>query len=465
MLAQTAQVEAPALQVAPPSELPGSELPPAIERRGGFYIPLKLKVAFTIFAGVAWLCFSVWLSRTWIRTLAEDITLPLAILVITGIALIPGYLNIQLITSILVDRPRPLRMDVEFPDVALLIAAYNEEASIVETLDYVMAADYPGSFEVVVADDGSMDRTRELVAAYAARDPRVRLLEAKHGGKSSALNAALATVRAPLVATIDADTLMMPYSLTRLVARFVASPSDTVAVAGAVLVRNSRVNLLTRAQEWDYFLGIASVKRGQALLQGTLVAQGAFSVYDAFALRLAGGWPNRIGEDIVLTWRMLLHGGRTVFEPTAVAFTTAPSGWRAFARQRRRWARGMIEGLRDHGVRLVKRMDFYSHAVAGNFLFPLLDATFTLAFIPGILLALTGNFAIVGPMTLIVLPLNAVLGGAMYLYQRRVFAEVNLRVRQNRRGLFFYFFCYQYVMSPISLAGYVLEMVRARRRW
>jgi biofilm PGA synthesis N-glycosyltransferase PgaC len=232
-----------------------------------------------------------------------------------------------------------------------------------------------------------------------------------------------------------------------------------------VLVRNSRTNILTRAQEWDYFLGIASVKRGQALLQGTLVAQGAFSVYDLTALKLAGGWPNRIGEDIVLTWRLLLQGGRTVFEPTAVAFTEVPSEWGAFARQRRRWARGMIEGLRDHGWGLLKRLDFYSHAVAGNFLFPLLDATFTLAFIPGIVLAMTGNFAIVGPLTLIVLPLNALLGGAMYLHQRRVFAAVSLRVRQNRRGMLFYFFFYQFIMSPISLAGYVLESVRARRAW
>ncbi|HEV7584690.1 MAG TPA: glycosyltransferase family 2 protein, partial [Solirubrobacteraceae bacterium] len=176
-------------------------------------------------------------------------------------------------------------------------------------------------------------------------------------------------------------------------------------------------------------------------------------------------WPNRIGEDIVLTWRLLLQGGRTVFEPTAVAFTEVPADWAAFARQRRRWARGMIEGLRDHGWGLLKRLDFYSHAVAGNFLFPLLDATFTLAFIPGIVLAMTGNFAIVGPMTLIVLPLNALLGGAMYFHQRRVFAAVSLRVRQNRRGLLFYFFLYQYIMSPISLAGYVLETVRARRAW
>lgn len=293
----------------------------------------------------------------------------------------------------------------------------------------------------------------------------MRLLAVDHGGKANALNAALATIEAPLVATIDADTLLMSYSLKHAVARLLVSPPDTVAVAGAVLVRNSRQNLLTRAQEWDYFLGIASVKRGQSLLQGTLVAQGAFSVYDTTALKLVGGWPNRIGEDIVLTWRMLLQGGRSVFEPTAVAFTDAPAQWRAFARQRRRWARGMIEGLRDHGFALLKRLNFYSHSVAGNFLFPFLDATFTLAFIPGVVLAATGNFAIVGPMTVMVLPLNALLGGVMFFHQRRVFATVNLRVRKNRRGLFFYFFCYQFMMSPISLAGYLLEAARRRRTW
>jgi biofilm PGA synthesis N-glycosyltransferase PgaC len=113
----------------------------------------------------------------------------------------------------------------------------------------------------------------------------------------------------------------------------------------------------------------------------------------------------------------------------------------------------------------VKRLNFYSHSVAGNFLFPFLDATFTLAFIPGVVLAATGNFAIVGPMTLMVLPLNAVLGGVMFFHQRRVFATVNLRVRTNRRGLFFYLFCYQFMMSPISLAGYVLEAARRRRTW
>jgi len=446
------------VRAAPPAEGEG-------RARRNLYIPLKLRVALTVLAGVLWVGFSLWLSRRWISALGDDLTVPGAFLLIAGIALIPGYLNIQLLSSILLDQPPALRFDVPFPEVALLIAAYNEEQSIAETLDYALRNDYPGRFQIVVADDGSSDRTREIVAAYAARSEHVRLLEVDHGGKAEALNAALETVAAPLVATIDADTLLMPYSLKRAVARLAASPSDTIAVAGSVLVRNSRDNHLTRAQEWDYFLGIASVKRAQALLQGTLVAQGAFSVYDATALKLAGGWPNRIGEDIVLTWRMLAQGGRSVFEPTAVAFTEAPADWRSFARQRRRWARGMIEGLRDHGFGLLKSLNFYSHSVAGNFVFPFLDACFTLAFIPGVVLAATGNFAIVGPMTLLVLPLNAVLGGVMFLHQRHVFSAVNLSVRKNRRGLLLYFFCYQFVMSPISLAGYVLETVRARRRW
>jgi poly-beta-1,6-N-acetyl-D-glucosamine synthase len=436
-----------------------------VERRRRIYIPLRLRVAATILAGVLWVAFSLWLSRSWIRTLGVDITTPLAVVVIAGIALIPGYLNIQLLVSILVDRPPPLRLDLSLPRVALIVAARNEQESIAETLDFALRTEYPGDFELVVVDDGSSDRTREIVSDYALRDPRVRLVAAAHGGKAKALNAALETVEAPLVATIDADTLLMPYSLAHAVSRLVSSPPDTVAVAGAVLVRNSRDNLLTRAQEWDYFLGIATVKRGQALLQGTLVAQGAFSVYDATALRLVGGWPNCIGEDIVLTWQLLLQGGRSVFEPTAVAFTDAPTTWRAFTRQRRRWARGMIEGLREHGLGLLKQLNFYSHSVAGNFLFPFIDATFTLVFVPGIVLAMLGNFAIVGPMTLLVLPLNALLGGVMFYHQRHVFRSLDLRIRKNKRGLLFYFFCYQFVMSPISLGGYALEAVRARRAW
>jgi hypothetical protein len=99
-------------------------------------------------------------------------------------------------------------------------------------------------------------------------------------------------------------------------------------------------------QEWDHFLGIASVKRMQGLYQVMLVAQGAFSLYRTQALLQAGGWPDAIGEDIVLTRRLIRQGARVYYEPSAVAFTAAPARLIHLARQRARWARGMIEGIR-----------------------------------------------------------------------------------------------------------------------
>ena len=114
----------------------------------------------------------------------------------------------------------------DWPMLVTLLAVGCSTHPIADTLDYALSADYTGPFDIIVADDGSTDLTGEIVSEYAASDPRVRLLEVEHGGKANALNAALAIVSAPLVATIDADTLLMPYSLRRLVARLTASPPD-----------------------------------------------------------------------------------------------------------------------------------------------------------------------------------------------------------------------------------------------
>jgi biofilm PGA synthesis N-glycosyltransferase PgaC len=366
--------------------------------------------------------------------------------------------------SMISDKPRPLTFDHDYPAVTLLIAAYNEEAQIRETIEYALAQDYDGPLEILVADDGSTDRTCE-VALAAATDARVRIVTTLHAGKSEALNAALHTVRSPLVATIDADTLLMPYALRHAVARMLCSPPDTVAVAGSVLVRNSRANALARIQEWDYFLAIASVKRQQALFQGTLVAQGAFSLYRTGAVQQVGGWPNKIGEDIVLTWALIRAGGRTVFEPSAVAFTDAPVKFRHFVRQRQRWARGMIEGLREHGRGLLGSRRMYVHSVAANCLFPYLDTVYTLAVPTGIALALTGNFLIIGPMTAAVLPISLTIALTMLIRQRTIFRSLGLRIRRNLLGFALYVLVYQLVMSPISVSGYAKELLGARRVW
>ena len=155
----------------------------------------------------------------------------------------------------------------------------------------------------------------------------------------------------------------------------------------------------------------------------------------------------------------------TSFEPTAVAFTEAPTSVAHLARQRRRWARGMIEGLRTYGVALLRRHAPYAHSVAANVIFPYLDVAFTFAFLPGIVLALTGNFAIVGPMTLAVLPLNLLLAAIMYRRQRTSLHEAGLHVRRHLLGFLGYVFLYQLLMSPVSVAGYTQELLHLGRRW
>ena len=138
---------------------PAAEKLPEHHRR--FYIPLKLKLLLVAFFSLAWVGFSLWLAIPWIEELGKSITVPLAAALIAGIAIIPGYLNAHLISSLLIDKAPPLRFDVDFPAITLIVACFNEEEVIEETLDYATSQDYPGEFRILVADDGSSDRTVE----------------------------------------------------------------------------------------------------------------------------------------------------------------------------------------------------------------------------------------------------------------------------------------------------------------
>ena len=234
-----------------------------------------------------------------------------------------------------------------------------------------------------------------------------------------------------LVITLDADTLLHPQAVRQIVARLLSAPSDVQAVAGSVLVRNSRDSLWTRMQEWDYFLGIASVKRMQGLYQGTLVAQGAFSLNRTEAVLAAGGWPDAIGEDIVLTWQLMRQGARVYYEPSAVAFTAASTRLVHLARQRARWARGMVEGLRRARPWNQPR-GLLRFLTAIDLLIPALDVAYALVWLPGLLLAATGRYWIVGPYTLAVLPLTLVVNAILYRFQRRRVFNLSLEVARSR---------------------------------
>jgi biofilm PGA synthesis N-glycosyltransferase PgaC len=432
----------------------------------GRYISVRAKLVVAQVLATCWLGLSAWVSDPWLASLSHEISWPAAIVSIVLLAYLPGWMVAFLVVSLLLDRQPPLREDSPLFGVTVILPAHNEEDRIAHTLSYLSRQDYAGDIRIILVDNASTDRTRE-VAEEAVRRLGLQLTYLYEGrrGKSHALNTALAHVSTPLVISLDADTALHPQAVRRLVARQVSAPDDVVAVAGAVLVRNSRQNLWTRMQEWDYFLGIASVKRMQGLYQGTLVAQGAFSLYRTEALQECGGWPDAIGEDIVLTWRLMGMGCRVYFEPTALAFTEVPARLRHFARQRARWARGMIEGFR--AVKPWNQPRPMSVFLTGtDLLIPPMDLAYTFLWMPGLVMACFGLYWFVGLYTAVVLPLTLLVNGLLYSYQRkRVFAPLGLRVRSNRRGLLAYILFYQFIMSPVSVLGYAQELLGRRRRW
>jgi poly-beta-1,6-N-acetyl-D-glucosamine synthase len=437
---------------------------PAARRR--LYLSVTLKFSLAQAVALGWLGVSVWLSLPWLHELGAAVGRVPALVVVALVAYLPGWLVAFLAASLLLDRQPPLRVSHPTVPVTVLIAARNEAEQIQETIASIAHQDYHGPLRVLVADNGSTDGTRAIAEAYgAAIGLEVASVVEPRPGKSHALNTGLAAVRTELVITLDADTLLHRRAVSQLVARLLSAPDDVQAVAGSVLVRNSRDSLWTRMQEWDYFLGIASVKRMQGLYQGTLVAQGAFSLYRTEALLAVGGWPDAIGEDIVLTWQLMRRGARVYYEPSAVAFTAAPTRLVHFARQRARWARGMVEGLRS--VRPWRQPRWLLRFLTAiDLLIPALDVAYALVWLPGLLLAATGRYWVVGPYTLAVLPLTLLVNAILYRYQRRrVFNLLGLRVRRNLVGFLGFVLTYQVLMSPVAVAGYAQELLGLRRRW
>jgi biofilm PGA synthesis N-glycosyltransferase PgaC len=442
-----------------------SALPRCAPARRGLYLSVTAKFTLAVVGGLAWMVLSIILAQPWLDSLGRTIgTIP-ATFAIAGIAIVPGFMNAFLLIGLGMDR-RPEHAPLNhYPALSILIAAYNEAASIEETVRSIALQRYPGKLDVIVVDDGSSDGTPTLVEALLGEFSWLTLLRMpKNGGKATALNHALQFARASLVVTVDADSYLYHDALQNIVQRYFEDPRNTRAVAGTVLVRNSRTSWITKAQEWDYFHGISAIKRVQSLFQGTLVAQGAFSLYDRATLAEVGGWPDCVGEDIVLTWAILKRGYRIGHSEEAYLFTNAPDTLRQFVRQRQRWSRGMIEGFKQHPD-IMGKVQLSTFFVYWNLLFPLLDLAFTICFIPGIVFALFGHFDIVGPMTLALLPMGFAMNFMMYSIGNKSFKHKHLRVRRNLPGFFIYTLLYSLIMQPACLVGYASELLGTKKTW
>jgi cellulose synthase/poly-beta-1,6-N-acetylglucosamine synthase-like glycosyltransferase len=226
--------------------------------------------------------------------------------------------------------------------VTVLIPAYNEEVVIVTTIERILASDYPG-LEILVIDDGSRDRTPEVLKARFGTDPRVTIITEQNAGKARALNTGLARATGEIIVALDADTLFSRDTISRLARWF--GDAKIGAVAGNAKVGN-RINMITRWQALEYIVAQNLERRALAALGTLTVVPGAVGAWRRSVLLQLGGFPaETLAEDQDLTIAVQRAGYTVLFDSTAIARTEAPATVRGLARQRFRWAYGTLQCL------------------------------------------------------------------------------------------------------------------------
>ncbi len=271
------------------------------------------------------------------------------------------------------------------PRVAVLIPAYNEETVIVRTIRSVLNSDYK-NLHVIVIDDGSLDRTAEIACEAYAAEPRVQVISKVNGGKAAALNFALERMTEEVYVGIDADTVIAPDAISKLIPHF--EDPRIGAMAGNAKVGN-RVNLWTRWQALEYITSQNFERRALDLFHVVTVVPGAIGAWRTAPVNAAGGYPlNTVAEDADLTMNLLEQGLRVDYEDRALAFTEAPIDAKGLMLQRFRWSFGTLQAVWKHRAAFVRNKAMGLFALPNILVFqmflPLVSPFIDLMFVCGI---------------------------------------------------------------------------------
>ncbi len=237
------------------------------------------------------------------------------------------------------------------PTVSVLVACHNEEAVAGCLVEGLVAIDYPSDrLEWVVVDDGSSDGTGAILDDAARSHARFTVLHrppGSGGGKSGALNAALAVAGGEIVVVFDADHRPHPDVVLRLVRHF--EDGQVAAVQGRCLVANGEDSPITAMVAVDYLAGYYVNEYGRQAMYRLPAYGGANCAVRASTLLALGGWNREtVTEDTDLTLRMVLSGWRVRYDVAAVDEEEGVVTFGRYWRQRERWARGHQQAWRDY---------------------------------------------------------------------------------------------------------------------
>jgi cellulose synthase/poly-beta-1,6-N-acetylglucosamine synthase-like glycosyltransferase len=254
------------------------------------------------------------------------------------------------------------------PSLTFIVPAYNEEAGLPATLEALLAQTEPAD-EIIVVDDCSSDRTREIAESYSVTvittqvtdpetgrrkvDPDTGLPRGT-GSKAGAQNYALPYCHTDLVLPVDADTVLAP-DYAQLIREPFLRFSDVALAAGAVLSRFTST-VWEKGRQIEYLFGFHWFRPVQAYYNSPVVCSGCCSAFRLDLLREFGGFPERtIVEDIDYSWSQQINGHRAVYVGDAVAYAAEPVNAKYMRKQLHRWKSGYFQNVRQHGRNLVRR--------------------------------------------------------------------------------------------------------------
>ncbi|WP_268225685.1 glycosyltransferase [Sinomicrobium oceani] len=232
--------------------------------------------------------------------------------------------------------------------IDIIIAAFNEEKGIINTVNNLLKIDYT-EYNILIIDDGSTDKTKNLLEQYFSNNPKIKLLaNKKNEGKARALTNALAFSQADIVVFIDADTHVQPNVLKIIYSVF--KDQRIAAISGNLKVRNQN-NLLTVIQHLEYQATFNFEREVFDKINTLTTIPGAICAFQRIKLQRIGGFNNEtLTEDCDVTFKLLREGVRIKNEKQVIGYTEAPESLHMFLRQRIRWNYGLIQNLLKHST-------------------------------------------------------------------------------------------------------------------
>lgn len=232
------------------------------------------------------------------------------------------------------------------PFVTIMVPAHNEEIVIENTIDYLMTKMNYEHYEVLVTDDGSTDRTPDILNSLQEKYSKLRVIRIeKNKGKAHAFNVGLGFAKGELILSNDADTVPEPEALNRYVNYFLREDTTNIAAVTANMDVQNRSKLIAKSQTVEFSSIVGIIKRTQIGVLGSIYAySGANTMYKKDALIDVGLFrQDRATEDISIAWDHQLDGWLSLFAPQIMFFMEVPETLKMLYRQRKRWAKGGTE--------------------------------------------------------------------------------------------------------------------------